>query len=208
MVERPHAVPDAVFHGMCIENYHLLCRESWFDAPALSFPANRRVRERLNEFYAEELGHDRILLEALESLGLSAGRLEESIPLAGTMGLCNSLAYWARHDPLFFLTTLGPLEGRDVDVDSFVRAAESKGLPEAFVGPIRRHAHINRDSRHGLLTRDIFAEIPLVGAEDVQRVLRLTGLFLGIYDQFYTNIWTHYSAADSASSLLRPVGGL
>jgi hypothetical protein len=208
MVEHPHEVPDPVFHGMCIENYHLLCRESYFDAPVLSFPSHRRVRELLNEFYCQEVGHDRILLEALRSIGLSAEELDDSIPLSGTMGLCNSLSYWARHDPLFFLTTLGPLEGRDVDVDSFVLAAERKGLPESFVGPIRRHALINRDSKHGLLTREIFEQIPVIAAEDARRVLALTGLFIGIYDRFYTDIWTHYSTADPAASLLRPVAAI
>lgn len=208
MVERPADVPDTVFHGMCIENYHLLCRESYFDAPVLSFPGNRRVRALLNAFYTEEIGHDRILLKALESIGLTEEDLAASIPLAATMALCNSLSYWARHDPLFFMTTLGPLEGRDVDVDSFVRAAEVKGVPEPFVGPIRLHAHINRDSEHGLLTREIFEEVPVVAADDARRVLELTRLFIAVYDRFYTAIWDHYSALEPGASLLRPVAAI
>lgn len=208
MVERPAEVPDAVFHGMCIENYHLLCRESYFDAPALSFPSSRHARELLNAFYTEEIGHDRILLRSLESIGLSEEELHASIPLRATMGLCNSLSYWARHDPIFFLTTLGPLEGRDVDVDSFVLAAERKGMPEAFVGPIRTHAHINRDSEHGLLTRQLFEHLPAIGADDARRVLDATALFIAIYDRFYTNIWDHYSMLGPDDSLLRAVGDL
>jgi hypothetical protein len=208
MVERPKDIPDAVYHGMCIENYHLLCRESYFDAPVLSFPSSRRVRELINEFYVEEIGHDRILLQALRSIGLSEEELNASVPLAATMGLCNSLSYWARHDPLFFLTTLGPLEGRDVDVDSFVLAAETKGLPESFVGPIRTHAHINRDSEHGLLTREIFEELPVVSAHDACRVLELTGLFIAVYDRFYTNIWNHYSTIAPGRPLLRPAADI
>lgn len=208
MVECPNEVPDRVFHGMCIENYHLLCRESYFDAPVLSFPGSRAVRDMLNDFYVEEMGHDRILLESLLGLGFTSQQLHDSVPLAGTMGLCNGLSYWARHDPLFFLTTLGPLEGRDVEVDSFVLAAETKGLPEDFVEPIRRHAHINRDSEHGLLTREIFEQIPVVSAEDAERVLALTALFIATYDRFYTDIWNYYGALNPSDSLLRPVAEL
>ena len=208
MIERPEATPDRIFHGMCIENYQLLCRESYFDAPVLSFPGSSRVRDLLNEFYCEELGHDRILLEALNHIGISEEQLRGSIPLAATMALCNSLSYWARHDPLFFLTTLGPLEGRDVEVDSFVRAAEVKGMPEKFVEPIRRHAHINRNSEHGLLTREIFEQIPVVSALDASRVLEQTELFIGIYDRFYLEIWRHYGALGPADSLLREVASL
>jgi hypothetical protein len=208
MVDHPDDVPDSVFHGMCIENYQLLCRESYFDAPALSFPAHRRVRDLLNNFYAEEIGHDRILLEALESIGLSEPLLHASVPLAATMALCNALSYWARHDPLFFLTTLGPLEGRDVDVDSFVLAAGKKGLPDAFVGPIRRHAHINRASEHGLLTREIFDEVPVVSAADARRILAQTDLFIAVYDRFYRDIWLHYSSHAPGGSLLRVVNDL
>jgi hypothetical protein len=205
MINDPMQISESVFHGMCIENYQLLCRESYFDAPALSFPSNRAVRTLLNEFYCEEIGHDRILLEALNSIGITELALHEAIPLRGTMALCNSLSYWARHDPLFFMTTLGPLEGRDVDVDSFVRAGEEKGLPEEFLGPIRKHAHINRDSAHGLLTREIFAKIPTVSRADTIRVLGLTDLFISIYDQFYLNVWTHYSKPEVTGHLLRGV---
>src|SRR5580692_3676354 len=44
MVEQPRLVPERVFYGMCIENYHLLYRESYFDAPALSFAFSQTLR--------------------------------------------------------------------------------------------------------------------------------------------------------------------
>jgi hypothetical protein len=192
LVDRPKQVSDAVYHGMCIENYHLLYRESYFDAPALSFAFNQRVRQLFNEFYCEEIGHDRLLLQALESIGIDEDTLFHCVPLRETMALCNALSYWARHDPLFFFTTLGPLEGRDVEIDSFVVAARAKGLPDAFIAPIETHANINKNSEHGLLTRELFDAIPAVSAPDAARVLRQTALFIALYDQFYTAIWRHY----------------
>jgi hypothetical protein len=192
MVKDPESTPASAFHGMCIENYHLLFRESYFDAPVLSFASSRRARELINAFYCEELGHDKLLLKALESIGIDAEVLYRTVPLAGTMALCNALSYWARHDPLFFFTTLGPLEGRDVEVDSFVTAARQRGLPDAFVDPIMAHANINKNSAHGLLTREIFEHLPAVSRATAIRVLRNTELFIRIYDRFYSDIWQHY----------------
>lgn len=205
MVEDPAGTPEAVFHGMCVENYHLLFRESYFDSPVLCYPYSREARRLINEFYCEELGHDELLLRALESVGLDRDGLYGSVPLPGTMALCNALSHWARHDPLFFFTTLGPLEGRDVEIDSFVLACRRRGLPEAFVGPIHSHANINKAGGHGLLTRRIFEAIPAVGAADAERIRRQTRLFVAIYDRFYDGIWRHYS---SGGALLRPVGDI
>jgi len=194
LMNDPVAVLDRVYHGLCIENYHLLFRESYFDSPILPYSANRRVRELVNEFYVEELGHDKLLLKSLNSIGLSEQELFETIPLSGTMALCNALSYWARNDPLFFFTTLGPLEGREVEIDSFVTAAHKKGLPEALVGPIAAHANINKTAEHGALTREIFENIPEISAHDARRMCREARQFALIYDRFYRCIWQHYNS--------------
>lgn len=205
LTERPRETPEAVYYGLCVENYHLLFRESYFDAPILNFATNTKVRGLINEFYCEEYGHDRILLRALNFLGLSEEELFRSRPLRGTMALCNALSYWARHDPIFFLTTLGPLEGGDSEVDTYVEACRSKGLAEAFVGPIAAHARINREGDHGILTRKLFASIPVVSAQDAVRVLKQTRTFIQLYDAFYGDIWRHYQAAPGLLRLVEDI---
>jgi hypothetical protein len=206
LVDRPGDVPEKVYHGVCIENYHLLYRESYFDAPALSFSFSQTLRRRFNEFYCEELGHDRLLLKALQAIGLTEEELFMSAPLRETVALCNALSYWARHDPLFFFTTLGPLEGGNgADVDSYVLAMREKKMPEAFVAPVEKHANINKNSAHGLLTRELFDSVPVVSVADATRILRQTPLFIALYDQFYSAIWEHYS---KDRGLLRPVNDI
>jgi len=95
-------IPMNVVIGMAIENYHFLFRESYFDAPVLSYLPNTKVRLLLNQFFAEEYGHDEILLRALNTVGIDRDDLADAIPLPETMGLCNALAYWSHNDPLFF----------------------------------------------------------------------------------------------------------
>jgi len=160
------------------------------------------LRRKFNEFYCEELGHDRLLLKALEAIGLTEEALFMSAPLRETVALCNALSYWARHDPLFFFTTLGPLEGGNVEVDSYVLAMREKKMPDAFVSPVETHANINKNSEHGLLTRELFESVRVVSVADATRILRQTPLFVAMYDQFYSAIWEYYS---KDRGLLRPV---
>ncbi|WP_320533878.1 iron-containing redox enzyme family protein [Robbsia andropogonis] len=200
--EKPGDIPNSVIYGMVIENYHFLFRESYFDAPVLSYVPNTSVRLAMNEFYAEEYGHDELLLEALNHIGISRDDLAHTIPLPQTMALCNSLAYWAHNDPLFFFTTLGILEGKDIKQDSFLDAAYRVAIDPDFIKPVKAHSDINLKGEHGSLTRKIFANIPVVDNETIRRMRTLTYLFIELYDTFYTGVWRHYSTTDD---LLRRV---
>ncbi|TCG09031.1 hypothetical protein BZM27_07855 [Paraburkholderia steynii] len=188
-------IPLNVIHGMIVENYHFLFRESYFDAPVLSYVANTGVRLSMNEFYAEEYGHDELLLKALTTLGVTREDLARTVPLPQTMALCNSLAFWAHSDPLFFFSTLGILEGKDIKQDSFLDAAYRIGVDPALLKPVKAHSDINLNGGHGSLTRKIFSRIPAIADVDVRRMRAQTHLFIELYDQFYTGIWEHYSTS-------------
>jgi len=201
----PGDVPQKLATGMVIENWHFLFRESYFDAPVLSYVSNTAVRLILNQFFSEEYGHDEILLRSLNFVGLSREDMRDAIPLPETMGLCNALAYWAHSDPLFFFTTLGLLEGQGMKHDSFIEACERSRLPEEFIEPLRVHANINMGAGHGNLTRSIFQEIPVLDVQTVARLKRQVRLFVELYDAFYLGVWRHYT---SEEPLLRRVSEL
>jgi hypothetical protein len=198
-------LPEKLAIGMVIENWHFLFRESYFDAPVLSYVPNTAVRLLLNQFFSEEYGHDEILLKALNFAGLSREDMADAIPLPATMALCNALAFWAHSDPLFFFTTLGLLEGQGMKHDSFIEACERCGLPNGIVGPLKAHANINLKSSHGNLTRAIFQQIPAVDEHTVERLKHQLPLFVELYDDFYTAVWRYYT---SDAPLLRRVSEL
>ena len=68
----------------------------------------------MNEFYREEYGHDELILCGLNAIGITREDLADTMPLPGTMAMCNALAYWAMTDPIFFFSTLGILEGNGI----------------------------------------------------------------------------------------------
>ena len=205
MQQTSQPVPEQVLYGTIVENYHFLFRESWFDAPVLSYAYSRGARVHLIEFFAEEAGHDELILRSLVQLGYSRDDLADTLPLQSTAALCNALAWWSRTDPLFFITTIGVLEGRDLAVDSFVLACERQGIDPLVVGPMRRHSEINLKGEHGSLTREVFAEIPAVDGATFARLHAQTHLFVELYDNFYRGIWEHYI---TAPTLLRRISML
>lgn len=197
-----HTLPHRVMEGMVIENYHFLFRESYFDAPVLSYQSFNALRLSMNEFYSEEYGHDEILLRALNSIAISREDLFRTVPLPGTQALCNTLAYWSNTDPMAFFLTLGVLEGKDVAVDSFVHAMENQGVEESFVKPVRTHALINQEGAHGSLTRELLGNIPLMPRDEVDRLKARLYVFIELYDGFFTNVWDYYGQSDAPLRLI------
>jgi hypothetical protein len=187
--------PRSVLYGLAIENYHFLVRETSFDSPVLPCLANKGVRALMNEFYCSEHRHDILVLRALNAIGVSSDELDDGMPLAETLALCNALTLWATTDPLFFFLTLGFLEGGDSDTDSYLDACERHKLPSGFVVPMRQHSDINAKAEHGNLTRTIFAEIPYVDDETMDRMRRQIRLFMEMYDDFHTAVWEYYSTS-------------
>jgi Iron-containing redox enzyme len=204
-VRQPGDLPQRLAIGMVIENWHFLFRESYFDAPVLSYVPHSEVRLTMNRFFGEEYGHDEILLKSLNAVGLTREDMHDSLPLPETMALCNALAYWAHNDPLFFFTTLGLLEGQGLKKDSFIEACERAGFADNFVEPLRVHSNINISAGHGNLTREIFRHIPALDSATVARLRSQTPLFVALYDGFYAGVWRHYT---SDAPLLRRVSEL
>lgn len=186
-------IPINVMYGQVIENYHFLFRESYFDAPVLSYVGNLKIRLAMNAFFAEEYGHDELIIKSLFNIGITRSQLNMTMPLPETMALCNSLAYWSHNDPLFFFTTLGVLEGKDIKQDSFIDAALRMGLDNQFISPVQSHSNINLSGEHGNLTREIFSAIPIIDLETIKRLRAQTYLFIDLYDALYTAVWDYYS---------------
>ncbi|MCT8342113.1 hypothetical protein LG003_04250 [Photorhabdus kleinii] len=201
-MQSPQDVPEKVYYGMAIENYHFLFRESWFDSPVLSYLPSTKARLIMNKFYGEEYGYDELILNALNHLGIAREDMAETLPLPETLSLCDALAYWSANDPLFFFSIMDILEGKDIKVNSYILAMESSGkIPPDFIKPIKAHANINIEAEHGILTREFFHEIPVVRYDQMKSMIANTQLFVELYDDFHSAVWNYYS--DDSKPLLR-----
>ncbi|WP_433255745.1 hypothetical protein ACQPYK_15395 [Streptosporangium sp. CA-135522] len=110
--ERPQELHRNVFFGFGLENWFFLFRENEFDSAVLALAENAELRSMLNDFYQEEHRHDDIVVRAFRPLGITRDDLLGARPLPTTTALIRMLSWWARTDPLFFVATIGVLEGR------------------------------------------------------------------------------------------------
>jgi hypothetical protein len=202
VTESPHELDHNVFYGFGLENWFFLNSETRFDAPVVSHPTSAGLRALLQQFFHEEHGHDDLVAQAFVPLGISRSHLLRARPLPTTTALINLLTWWSRTDPLFFLATVGVLEGR-LDSgdpgegapahDSFLYACEQVGVRSDFVGPLRAHAEVNASHDHGSMSRRLFAEVPGVAATDEQRWHDKAHLFVETYAQFFNGVLDHYA---------------
>jgi hypothetical protein len=205
LLNSPEELPPSVYHGFGLENWFFLFHENEFDAAVLSYPVSAQLRSMLNDFYQEEHRHDDIVLRAFEPLGITKADLLASRPLPTTTALIRLLSWWARTDPLFFMATIGILEGRldpEGDAsetgayDSFLVAADRAGLSPDFVEPLRRHAKVNAAHDHSAVSRELFAHVAGVDAETEQRWHGKAHLFVEAYAAFYEGVLAYYGDPD------------
>lgn len=213
VLERPEAVHHNVFFGFGLENWFFLFRESEFDAAVLALAENAEMRAMLNSFYHEEHRHDDIVVRAFRPLGVVKDDLLRARPLPTTSGLIKLLSWWARTDPMFFMATIGILEGRldsdtigingQIAYDSFLSACDQVGVDAGFVGPLREHARVNAGHDHASVSRELFALVPGVDEDTERRWVAKTHLFMEAYAEFFNGIFEYYS--DPRRPLLRSV---
>ncbi len=214
VLERPEKLHHNVFFGFGLENWFFLFRENEFDSAVLALAESADLRGMLNDFYQEEHRHDDIVVRAFRPLGITRDDLLRARPLPTTTALIKMLSWWARTDPLFFIATIGVLEGRldsdggepggpggPVAYDSFLAACDRIGLDPGFVEPMRAHARVNAGHDHGSVSRELFARVPGIDEETERRWQAKAHLFMEAYAAFYNGILEHYS--DPRRPLLR-----
>ncbi|GLZ16071.1 hypothetical protein Acsp04_63060 [Actinomadura sp. NBRC 104425] len=211
LLTEPEALPPNVYYGFGLENWFFLFRENEFDSAVLALPESAEVRGMLNDFYHEEHRHDDVVVRAFAYLGIGREDLLRARPLPTTTALIKMLSWWARTDPLFFLATIGVLEGRldpdgdgsdgKVAYDSFIAACDKVGLAAEFVEPLRAHARLNAGHDHGAVSRELFACVPGVDADTESRWHAKAHLFMETYAAFFNGIASYYR--DPARPLLR-----
>ncbi|MDJ0899532.1 MAG: hypothetical protein QNJ55_12040 [Xenococcus sp. MO_188.B8] len=199
-------LPIQVLYGFAIENYHFFSRKYCFQSPVLSFGGSIKVRQLLNELYHQEYGQDKLMIAALNTIGIDHEELMDTMALPETIAMCNGLAFWANFEPLFFLSTMGVLGARIYkNFELYLAACERLKLDSRFIYPIRKLVNTNLKGEQKNLTRRIFQEIPHIDRETRQRFRRQTYLFIEMYNNFHTAISHYYS---SAPHLLRRVSAI
>ncbi|MEO1373364.1 MAG: hypothetical protein AAFW70_03370 [Cyanobacteria bacterium J06635_10] len=204
--------PDAcdlqlnVIYGFAVEMYHFFERKAYIESSALSVPGSREIRQLINQIYCKEYGQDRLLLEALNSIGISNEDLIDTIALPQTMALCNSLAYWASFDSLFYFSILGVLANQNMkNLTSYLQICEELKMDSDFLNAIKKLIISQQNSEVQNIAHQIFQELDRVDEQAKQRLKRQMHLFAEMYSNF-SNAMFDYSS--HTHSLLRQVSAI
>jgi len=150
-----------------LQYYHVVLNGPRIIAAALSKSANPETQIILQDFLVEEMGHDKLLEEALVASGVSVETVRKSLPLPETFGLISYLQVLAEQEPLSFAGVVFLMEEENHEFHlNFVQACEQAGLGEAFWGPIKSHAHINDNGDHGNISAELLRHFPVVSQEE------------------------------------------
>ena len=195
-----------LIYGFTIEIYHFYSHKTYIDSSALSFPDSTEIRQLINQLYCKEYGQDRLLLEALNSIGINNEDLINTMPLPQTMAICNSLAYWASFDSLFYFSILGVLANQNIkNLTSYLQVCEGLKMDSSFLNPIKKLIGSQQNSEAKNIAHQIFQDIHRVDEQAKQRLKTQIHLFAEIYINFYNAIFDYYS---DTNSFLRRVSAI
>lgn len=153
--------------GYSLESYHVthLCPKLL--APALANYESNSVDKLLQEFFASELHHDRLIDKSLKSVGIIDEQIQKMQPLPSTFGICSSLAIFAQQHSLSFKAALMLFEQDEpLFHESFKKQSQALELPKDFYQPILLHAGINEDGGHEDITGVLLSEIPYISSSE------------------------------------------
>lgn len=179
--------------GYALEYYWIVQSAPGLIGPALGTAKSAADSALLQEFLKSELGHDRFLATALQSVGLTQAELDLHQPLPATFALCASLGVYGRQHPLSFKACLFLFErAQPAFIDAFDDRCRALGLPESFYGPLRTHADINEDYEHDDISRLLMEREPAVDPETCIVVKRHVSIMIETLVQQEDRILAYY----------------
>ncbi|MGK3959948.1 iron-containing redox enzyme family protein [Sorangium sp. So ce118] len=187
-----HAERDVIY-GWCMESYHVTSRAHDCLSPILARFHGAFKRKAIH-YFLDEYRHDKLIVKSLEAAGFRREDIERSLPLPYTHAVMNLLAKWANSDLLSFMGCLFVFEGTREIGDSYIESLSKYDLPEEFVKGQSIHNDINNDGDHGNISRDFYAMIDHVSADDQARVTRNLRMLYEAQLRKHDNVLRYYRA--------------
>ncbi|WP_078409906.1 iron-containing redox enzyme family protein [Priestia abyssalis] len=177
--------------GFALEYFYVTKRAFTTLMPSTMFQLSPQIKQELREFAMEEFNHDRIMVRALESVGISREDAYNHIPLPSTAALINLLSFWSHHDPLSYMASLYIFEEAS-DGNEYLQSLEQYDLPKEYIKPMYDHSDVNEDGDHGAISRNLLKHIEYVSLDDQKRVIKNLYLLINTLYAFYDDLVDKY----------------
>ncbi|GAB1786775.1 iron-containing redox enzyme family protein [Priestia aryabhattai] len=177
--------------GFALEYFYVTKRAFTTLMPSTMFQLSPQIKQELREFAMEEFNHDRIMVKALESVGISKEDAYNHIPLPSTAALINLLNFWSHHDPLSYMASLFIFEEAS-DGNEYLESLKMYDLPENYIKPMYDHSDVNEDGDHGAISRNLLKHVEYVSLDDQKRVIKNMKLLINTVYAFYDDLVDKY----------------
>lgn len=144
---------------------------------ALNHHGKPGLQALIEEFFIEEVGHDKLLERSLIGFGFTRTDLEQLSPHISTVAVMGMLLRSSLFDLPLFITLVGQLEGTEAQCRRYIAMLEKSGLPEDAIRPQITHELINIEHGHFDEALKMAVALESVGDQDIARCRRLLSLY-------------------------------
>lgn len=155
---------------------------------ALDHRSDPALRECLEEFFIDEVGHDRLLHRSLVGFGYSHSDIDGLTPHISTVAAMGMLLRSSIYDLPFFITLVGQMEGSEKQSRSYIEMLERSGLPQEAIHSQIVHERINIEHGHFGEALELANRLGAVSGADIARCKRLLRLYLEMRCSVYPHV--------------------
>ena len=190
-----------VFHGLIVETYHYVNSASTHIANAIAHCENPHWKVMLSRYFAQERGHEALVLQTLMEMGFSKDKIVSSNPNIGTTSLIGNLCHIGSKSTLGYFLCLRLMEGQSetvhMGINSLHRIAKQYGIKESAVQPIITHALMDEQGGHGKLLEEALQFSDSITVEEANLAVNSMHDMKHSFDQYYDQILMYYSNVSS-----------
>lgn len=161
---------------------------------------NPTLQRMFEEFFVEEIGHDKLLERSLLGFGMSPEDIDGLTPHLSTVAAMGMLLKASLFDVPFFITLVGQLEGTEAQCRRYIALLEASGLPHEAIHPQIVHEMINVDHGHFDEAYKMSAALDGITERDIERCKRLLALYTEIRKSVYPWVFPGTAAARPITS--------
>jgi len=158
-------------------------------ATALNHRADASLHASLEEFFIDEVGHDRLMYRSLEGFGYSDTDIEGLVPHISTVATMGMLLRSSIYDLPFFVTLVGQMEGSEAQSRSYIAMLQNSGLPQEAIRSQVVHEMINIEHDHFGEALELAQLLAPISSAEIERCKRQLHLYLEMRVCVYSHIF-------------------
>jgi hypothetical protein len=190
-------VPLRLLQGCYLEQYHVTSRFVEILTPMMAKSLHKPLKQRMTQYYAEEVGHEVYELESCKSVGIQVEAAESTQPLPLHIAYVDIFTLLSEVEPVGFFISLFVTEGLlgiEPPLDAVLRKATGQG--DQYDDISGRHGALNESYHHTSLSRLFMADVSSIGLNTQARAISFMLFLIDLNARSWDDLLFHYEKAE------------